>query len=89
LTTLCRVVGTTSRPPKWIKPQLTRLVDEALSNSLSQALDNPPVMPGVFERIRAAVCEALVGFCGYLDLGNVEELPGSAAPRTMHLRGAH
>jgi ATP-dependent DNA ligase len=22
-------VGTTSRPPKWIKPQLTRLVDEA------------------------------------------------------------
>ena len=23
------VVGTTSRPPKWIKPQLTRLVDEA------------------------------------------------------------
>jgi ATP-dependent DNA ligase len=25
--TLC--VGTTSRPPKWIKPQLTRLVDEA------------------------------------------------------------
>jgi ATP-dependent DNA ligase len=25
--TLC--VGTTSRPPRWIKPQLTRLVDEA------------------------------------------------------------
>jgi ATP-dependent DNA ligase len=24
-----RSVGTTSRPPKWIKPQLTRLVDEA------------------------------------------------------------
>jgi ATP-dependent DNA ligase len=24
-------VGTTSRPPKWIKPQLTRLVDEAPS----------------------------------------------------------
>jgi hypothetical protein len=23
------VVGITSRPPKWIKPQLTRLVDEA------------------------------------------------------------
>jgi ATP-dependent DNA ligase len=23
------LVGTTSRPPKWIKPQLTRLVDEA------------------------------------------------------------
>ena len=23
------VVGTTSRPPKWIKPQVTRLVDEA------------------------------------------------------------
>ena len=23
------IVGTTSRPPKWIKPQLTRLVDEA------------------------------------------------------------
>jgi ATP-dependent DNA ligase len=23
------VVGTSSRPPKWIKPQLTRLVDEA------------------------------------------------------------
>jgi bifunctional non-homologous end joining protein LigD len=23
------VVGTTSRPPKWIKPQLTRLVEEA------------------------------------------------------------
>ena len=22
-------MGTTSRPPKWIKPQLTRLVDEA------------------------------------------------------------
>jgi ATP-dependent DNA ligase len=22
-------VGTTPRPPKWIKPQLTRLVDEA------------------------------------------------------------
>jgi ATP-dependent DNA ligase len=22
-------VGTTSRPPKWIKPQLTRLVEEA------------------------------------------------------------
>jgi bifunctional non-homologous end joining protein LigD len=22
-------LGTTSRPPKWIKPQLTRLVDEA------------------------------------------------------------
>jgi ATP-dependent DNA ligase len=22
-------VGTTSRPPKWIKPQLARLVDEA------------------------------------------------------------
>jgi bifunctional non-homologous end joining protein LigD len=22
-------VGTTTRPPKWIKPQLTRLVDEA------------------------------------------------------------
>ena len=22
-------VGTTSRPPKWIKPQLTRLLDEA------------------------------------------------------------
>jgi bifunctional non-homologous end joining protein LigD len=22
-------VGTTSRPPKWVKPQLTRLVDEA------------------------------------------------------------
>jgi hypothetical protein len=22
-------VGITSRPPKWIKPQLTRLVDEA------------------------------------------------------------
>jgi ATP-dependent DNA ligase len=22
-------VGTTSRPPRWIKPQLTRLVDEA------------------------------------------------------------
>jgi ATP-dependent DNA ligase len=26
---LLHVVGTTSRPPKWIKPQLTRLVDEA------------------------------------------------------------
>jgi hypothetical protein len=24
-------VGTTYRPPKWIKPQLTRLVDEAPS----------------------------------------------------------
>jgi ATP-dependent DNA ligase len=24
-----RSAGTTSRPPKWIKPQLTRLVDEA------------------------------------------------------------
>jgi hypothetical protein len=23
------LLGTTSRPPKWIKPQLTRLVDEA------------------------------------------------------------
>jgi hypothetical protein len=23
------VVGSTDRPPKWIKPQLTRLVDEA------------------------------------------------------------
>jgi len=23
------LVGTTSRPPKWMKPQLTRLVDEA------------------------------------------------------------
>jgi ATP-dependent DNA ligase len=26
-------VGTTSRPPKWIKPQLTRLVDEAPTGS--------------------------------------------------------
>ena len=26
---LAALVGTTSRPPKWIKPQLTRLVDEA------------------------------------------------------------
>jgi hypothetical protein len=26
-------VGTTSRPPKWIKPQLTRLVDEAPAGS--------------------------------------------------------
>jgi hypothetical protein len=26
-------VGTTSRPPKWIKPQLTRLVDEAPSGA--------------------------------------------------------
>jgi ATP-dependent DNA ligase len=27
-------VGTTSRPPKWIKPQLTRLVDEAPTGSV-------------------------------------------------------
>jgi bifunctional non-homologous end joining protein LigD len=26
-------VGTTSRPPKWIKPQLTRLVDETPTGS--------------------------------------------------------
>ncbi len=26
-------MGTTSRPPKWIKPQLTRLVDEAPAGS--------------------------------------------------------
>ena len=26
---LAALVGTTSRPPKWVKPQLTRLVDEA------------------------------------------------------------
>jgi ATP-dependent DNA ligase len=27
--TAVALVGTTSRPPRWIKPQLTRLVDEA------------------------------------------------------------
>jgi hypothetical protein len=43
-------VGMTSRPPKWIKPQITRLVDEAPAplQVPRMLLAEPPPRDGIF-----------------------------------------
>jgi len=54
------VVGKSTRPPKWIKPQLMRLVDEARDAARRCATDAPTIWPTLCEAWQSACWTPLI-----------------------------